>query len=198
MTCSADNAGSQQETRPARAKTCRSCGKKFRPFSSLAIACSPACALKAARQERERKERRENAVAREMVKSRRELMADVQHAFNALVRARDSGKPCVSCGHPDDGRRQRHAGHYRSVGAHPALRFELANVHAQCSICNNHLSGNLVAYRAELIRRVGTETVEWLEGPHDAKKYSFDELREMKIRFRKMARQASSVGQVGR
>ena len=188
---SAETAGSEQETRPARAKKCLGCGCQFQPFSSLAKACSPSCALKVARMERERKEARAQAEARESVKTRRELLAEVQHAFNAWVRARDYGKPCVSCGHPDNGTRQRHAGHYRSVGAHPALRFEPANVHAQCVKCNNYQSGNLVAYREELVRRIGLDRVEWLESHHEPRKYTEDDLRAMKKNYRKMARQLS-------
>lgn len=98
-----------------------------------------------------------------------------QAAFNAYIRARDDALPCVSCGRHHSG--QYHAGHYRTVGANPELRFEPDNCHKQCAPCNNHLSGNLVNYRMQLIERIGIERVEWLEGPHDAKKYSIDDLK---------------------
>ena len=132
----------------------------------------------------DRKAQRE---ARERVKTGPTLRKEAQAAFNAWVRTRDAGKPCVSCGRPDDGHRQRHAGHYKSVGGHPALRFEPDNCHSQCATCNNHLSGNLVPYRAELIRRIGLPRVEWLEGPHEPQHLSRQDLIDLKTKYQKAA-----------
>lgn len=182
----------------SRARRCRMCKKPLVTSNTLQVACSPSCALKLARTKREREEAREQAKAREAVKTRKEWLAETQEAFNAFIRARDAAKPCVSCGRMPDGRHQRHAGHYRSVGSNPALRFEPDNVWGQCATCNNHLSGNLVPYRAELIRRIGLERVEWLEGPHEACKYTGEQLQEMKKRYRKMARQMAQNGDAPR
>jgi hypothetical protein len=67
-----------------------------------------------------------------------------------------------------------------SVGGHSAaLRFDENNTHKQCSVCNNYKSGNLAEYRPNLIVKIGLEEVERLEGPHDPKKYTIDELREL-------------------
>ena len=38
-------------------------------------------------------------------------------------------------------------------GAMPSLRFNTHNVHKQCSACNNHLSGNMIEYRINLIAK---------------------------------------------
>ncbi len=100
-----------------------------------------------------------------------------QAAFNAFIRQRDKGRPCISCGKPDDGKRD--AGHYRSVGACPELRFEPLNCHAQCVPCNQHRSGNLIEYRIGLVAKVGLESVELLEGPHGAKKYTVQDLKQI-------------------
>lgn len=128
-------------------------------------------------------ERRERQDARKRIKTGPTLRKEAQAAFNAWVRMRDAGKPCVSCGRPDDGHHQRHAGHYRSVGGHPALRYDPDNCHAQCATCNNHLSGNLIPYRTELIRRIGLARVEWLEGPHEPSKWSREELQTLKAHY---------------
>ena len=45
-------------------------------------------------------------------------------------------------------------------------------------------SGNLLGYRPGLIQKIGIEAVEWLEGPHEAKKYTVDELKAMTADYR--------------
>ncbi len=101
---------------------------------------------------------------------------------NQYIRLRDADLPCVSCGRFHDG--QWHAGHFRSAGGHPELRFEPLNIWRQCAPCNTHKSGDLVNYRAELVRRIGAEKVEWLEGPHEAKRYTIDDLKAIKAEYR--------------
>jgi hypothetical protein len=88
---------------------------------------------------------------------------------------------------------QWHAGHYLSTGARPELRFDEQNLHKQCSACNTHLSGNLVLYRAELIRRIGLDEVERLEGPQDPKKYTIDELKAIRDDYRKRLKVSPTV-----
>jgi hypothetical protein len=41
-----------------------------------------------------------------------------------------------------------------------------------------------VLYRAELIRRIGLAGVERLEGPHPTRKYTVDDLREIRDTYR--------------
>lgn len=59
------------------------------------------------------------------------------------------------------------------------------------------LHGNQAAYRAQLVREIGLERVEWLEGPHPAKKYTADELRAIKTEYaakaRELKREAANV-----
>ena len=40
-----------------------------------------------------------------------------------------------------------------------------------------------------LVREIGLDRVEWLEGPHPAKKYTADELRAIKAKYAAMARE---------
>lgn len=105
-----------------------------------------------------------------------------QQAFNAFIRYNDRSDPCISCGRYHSG--QYHAGHYRSTGAHPELRFEELNCHKQCAPCNNHLSGNIADYRINLIKKIGIDKVEWLEGPHEHKKYTCEELKEIETYYK--------------
>ena len=51
------------------------------------------------------------------------------------------------------------------------------------------LHGNQAAYRAQLVREIGLERVDWLEGPHPAKKYTADELKAIRDEYRAKARE---------
>lgn len=175
-------------------KTCKGCGDKFAPVRPMQCACSPSCALAIAIDRREKAEaqaakmaRAADKVKREKLKRRADWLSEAQEAVNRWVRLRDKALPCVSCGRHHQG--QYHAGHYLSRGARPELRFEPLNIHKQCAPCNEHLSGNLVLYRVELIKRIGLDKVEWLEGPHEPKKYTVDEIRELRDNYRKKARE---------
>jgi len=113
------------------------------------------------------------------LKTRSEWLKELQVVFNRFIRLRDAGLPCISCEHPDDGSRQRHASHYKSVGGNPALRFDAVNCHASCSICNNYLSGNLVPYRVALIAKIGQAEVDRLEGPQEPLKLTIPEIQAL-------------------
>ena len=123
-----------------------------------------------------------------------EHRSDAQAAVNEYVRMRDAHLPCISCDStPNDndlmtGSRWD-AGHYRSVGACPELRFEPSNIHRQCVKCNRNLSGNAVEYRIRLVLRIGAEKVAWIEGPHEARKYTVDEIKAIKAKYRAMTRE---------
>ncbi|MEK2607714.1 recombination protein NinG [Pseudomonas shirazensis] len=170
-------------------KTCKACGSKFTPsFNSTQAVCSIKCAQAhaPANQEKARKaiaqrERREIKVRKEKLKSRAGYVREAQAVFNRWVRLRDEALPCISCGRHHQGKYD--AGHYRTTAACPELRFDPLNVHKQCSPCNTQLSGNIVAYRLGLIRRIGEESVDWLEGPHEAKRYTIDDLKAIKAEY---------------
>ncbi len=180
-----------------RRKRCPECRVMFTPSRSSQAVCGEIeCAIAHGKSEKGRAiagkalaevGRRDIKVRKEKLKSRADHARDTQQAFNEWVRLRDADLPCVSCGRHHDG--QYHAGHYRTVAANPEIRFEPLNVHKQCAPCNNHKSGDIVNYRIELVKRIGTEAVEWLEGPHEAKKYTVDELKAMTADYRAKTRE---------
>jgi FtsZ-binding cell division protein ZapB len=186
-----------QAAKARKPKKCRNpgCGEEFTPtFNTTQTVCSPACALAMApvHQVKARKalaqvERREIKVRKEKLKSRADHLRETQQAFNEWIRLRDAALPCVSCGRHHEG--QYHAGHYRTVAASPELRFEPLNVHKQCAPCNNHKSGDIVNYRLELVRRIGAAKVGWIEGPHEAKRYTIEQLKELKAHYRALVRE---------
>lgn len=184
------------QAKTPKAKKCRvpECGASFVPRKLGQAVCSPACAIIDAprNQAKARKalaqvERSEIKIRKEKLKSRSDHMKDTQTAFNAWIRERDGALPCVSCGRHHEGKYD--AGHYRTVGSNPALRFEPLNCHRQCSPCNTQLSGNIVNYRIELVRRIGITSVEWLEGPHEPQKYTIEELKALTAKYRALTRE---------
>ena len=180
-----------------RRKRCPSCRVMFTPARSSQAVCGDIeCAIAHGKSEKGQASakkaladvgRHEIKLRKEALKTRADHLKDTQIAFNAWVRARDAELPCISCGRHHQGKYD--AGHYRTVGSNPALRFEPLNCHRQCSPCNTQLSGNIVNYRIELVKRIGAEAVEWLEGPHEAKKYTVEELKAITAEYRAKTRE---------
>lgn len=185
-----------KEKKAPKPKKCKNpaCGDSFVPQRLGQAVCGYKCglAIKDVNQEKAGKAlaqigRREIQVRKEKLKSRADHLREAQAAFNEWVRLRDADRPCISCGRHHEG--QYHAGHYRSVGANPELRFEPLNVWKQCAPCNTHLSGNLVNYRISLLQGIGAEKVEWLEGPHESRKYTVEEIKTIKAEYRAKTRE---------
>jgi len=177
-------------TKQPKPKKCKNpaCGISFPPQRLGQAVCSPKCglAIKDVNREKARKAiadlgRKEIRAAKERIKPKGQYTKEAQTAFNAWVRERDAALPCISCGRHHQGKYD--AGHYRTVGSNPALRFEPLNCHRQCSPCNTHKSGDIVNYRIELVKRIGIDKVDWLEGPHDPKRYTIEDLKSIKADY---------------
>lgn len=165
-----------------RKRKCRICKEHFLPRNSTHTACKPECALEAAKLKREALARRDDRLRKQKLKSRSRWLGEAQAAFNAYIRARDAALPCISCGRHHEGAYD--AGHYRSVGAMLALRFEELNVHKQCVPCNQHKAGNIVEYRIRLVDRIGLPMVEWLEQNHPPAKYTIEDAQRIKALYK--------------
>lgn len=137
---------------------------------------------RAAKRERKRLKDRKDGI-----KKPAEWAGEAQTAFNRWIRLRDYGLPCISCRNSDRSI-QYAAGHYFSVGSSPELRYEPLNVHLQCNKkCNCELSGNLLHYRVNLIKKIGQDKVDWLEGNHEAKHYTIEDFKAIKAKYNKLA-----------
>lgn len=177
-------------------KKCRnpSCKQEFQPTRPLQVACSIQCAVAISRIKNEQnrrteatRERKERRSAKERLKTRGDWLREAQAAFNRYIRIRDTGLPCISCDKPDSGARD--ASHYRARSVSPELRFNEDNCHAACVKCNQHMHGNLIEYRIRLIRKIGLDKVEWLESQHEPAKYSIEDLKEIKEKYGRLARE---------
>ena len=170
-----------------KTKKCKACKAEFKPFLSTQKACSTMCALTLVREQDAKEERADTRKRKEALKTKREWLKDAQVVFNRYIRTRDANEPCISCqGVSDDDNlltgSRYDAGHFFSVGAHPAMRFDERNCHKQCSSCNNFKSGNIQNYRVNLIKKMGRQEFERFETEaHSAKakKYTIDYLKEL-------------------
>lgn len=176
-------------------KTCKNenCKSKFTPAQFAQVVCDWKCGIEYVEQQKlknnaidAKKTRKEYKDTKEKLKSLTEHLREAQRHFNLWIRTRDEDKPCISCGRVSGC--QFHGGHYRTTKAAPQLRFNEDNVHKQCAQCNNHLSGNITEYRIELIKRIGTERVEALENNNELKRYTIDEVKEIKRFYREKLR----------
>ena len=120
-----------------------------------------------------------------------------QTAFNKLRRLeeylwfanREQEPTCISCGGLIGGD-QWATGHFKSVGASSALRFDKKNTFLQHNRrCNMALSGDIagttstMGYKKGLIHRFGEggqAIIDYLELPHQPKKWTCDELITMR------------------
>jgi len=188
--------------RKCKPKNCRVCKNTFQPMNSLQYACSPKCALTATREKEAlrvaRELKRSEKAAKRALKARREALKsksdhfrETQAVFNRFIRLRDQGMPCISCQRHHTG--QYHAGHYLTTAAFPEKRYLEDNCHKQCSACNNHLSGNISAYRIHLKEKIGADRLACLEGPHPPKKYTIDDLKKIKSDYKKKIKELGSV-----
>ena len=145
-------------------------------------ACSPECAAEYAKRERIKKEAKEIRARKLAIKPRSQWLKEAQNAFNSYIRSRDKGQPCICCGQPLGAEQVGggfDAGHYRSVGSAPHLRFDERNCHGQRKVCNRYGSGRAVDYRLGLISRIGLDQVEAIEADNEPRKYRIEDLKEI-------------------
>ena len=98
-----------------------------------------------------------------------------QERINAKVRKRDSLNGffiCISCQElkPIN---QMNAGHYYEKTIYKSVRFDLNNINGQCVRCNKYLSGNLIEYRKNLLKKIGEEKLKQLDKLAEIKNFRF-------------------------
>ncbi len=174
----------------------RDCRKPFVPSAPFVTWCGPDCGAALAlekvakvKAKAQRADRAADKAKRDSIKSRSAWMKETQTALNSWVRlVRDAGKPCISCGRHHQG--QNHAGHFISRGSRPNLALVEMNVHLQCAPCNVNLSGNQINYRLGLIARYSVQLVEYLEQDQEPRKYTIEQLKEIRDHYRRLVRES--------
>lgn len=176
------------KTRKCRIKA-EGCHGEYIQFNSFVAVCAnPACAIAKAVKDREKKEAKEAKRERALTRKQKELLKplskwlnEAQVECNRFIRLRDTGKACISCGKRN--LKKINAGHYVSVGSCRETRFHPLNINLQCEPCNSNLSGNIIEYRKNLIKKIGLESVEWLENHHDYYAWTIEDAKEIKAHY---------------
>ena len=158
-------------------KKCKVCKGEFIPARSLQMYCSFECALIQRNLDNKKAWQKEKKVIKEKLKTHSGWLNELQVVFNQYIRARDAGKPCISCDKPitDGG----NASHFFAVGSHHGLRFDELNCHLSCIHCNKHLHGNLAEYRIRLPFRIGgIPFIKMEERRHQSNKMTTTEIKD--------------------
>lgn len=186
---------------------CKVCREPFVRRSITQKVCDyfvkPSCALEYAQtvtaKNKEKAERKDRVETKEKLKAFKTLpdyKREAQTAFNAYIRARDKGKPCICCG-LDLGLYEIggafDCGHYRSVGSAPHLRYNEDNAHGQRKKCNRWDGGRAVDYRIGLIKRIGIERVEALESDNQPAKYTIEDLKEIIKKYKAKLKEVQNL-----
>lgn len=161
----------------ARKRKCVYCKSSFPREDGIIVPAGYFCGLEHALMYTKRTRRKKP------IRDRAWHIKTAQRWFNRWVRERDRDMPCISCGTTKDV--QYHAGHYRSVASAPQLRFDPHNCHKQCAQCNKYRSGNLIAYKINLIDRIGAQAVAALESDTTEKpKLAISDLEKITERYK--------------
>ena len=85
------------------------------------------------------------------------IKANVQRVVNKYIRERDRNGDkfkCISCSKVRDVR-YMDAGHFYPIKGYDGIRFDLDNIHGECSRCNRFDDAHLIGYQLNLERKIG-------------------------------------------
>jgi hypothetical protein len=162
-------------------KKCRVCETLFNPYRSTQIVCNYHCAQLYADELNKKKEIKDWKIKKAKMKEDLMSLSDwlkiAQTHFNTYIRQRDKDQLCISCGKPP---LKKNAGHFFNANNHYSVRFDERNVHLQCEHCNTFLSGNLIPYRENLIKKIGLQEFEDLSKiANETRKFNIQEVKEL-------------------
>ncbi|MDP8184384.1 recombination protein NinG [Phocoenobacter skyensis] len=173
--------------------------------------CAISFAKKETRRKAEKKAKAERLAERKRMRELKEKVkgSDLRHqhkltqkAFNKMrvleelkwFEERGLEPTCISCGNPL-GNDQWCCGHYKTRGAHPNLKYDRNNTFLQHNHrCNMMLSGDIAGTRTthgyteglkiRFGEEKGQEIIDYCNSYQESKKYTCEELKEMRKEFR--------------
>lgn len=178
-------------TTTLKPKKCRCCKAEFMPARPMQRACGVMCGLELGRKKRlaqeakaKREEKKVDRAQRQKLKPRSKWLSECQAIVNRYQRlkALARGEGCFTCGATPAQKfgGTYDAGHFRSVGSAPHLRFWLPQIRLQCIVCNRHKGGMALAFRRALVAEHGAEWVEALEAMQHSAKFDIPYLMRLK------------------
>lgn len=158
---------------------CKNCGTSFEKKRPLQAACSIQCSWEWARKLKEKKEKREWTSRKKELKitsHAKEYKKELQRELNKLSKKIDLklGFKCIDCG--KDYGKQIDASHFHNTNNYGNIRYNLHNVHASKSDCNQWGRGRKPEYYLGLIERYSKEYADFIryELPNKYKVLSLD------------------------
>ena len=179
-------------------KKCKQCGSLFTPYLSTKKCCSIDCEILHGKAFIVTKKKKEKVAQRK--KDRRRLQelqprsywyGRLEKLVNQYVLWRDRNEPCCTCGTVTEGIKYD-AGHFFTKAARSDIRFELTNIHKQCSQkCNVYGSGMRNEYEKFIVKKYGQKHLEWLKEVKPPLKEQFPNWQDIEaeiVRYRKILR----------
>jgi hypothetical protein len=167
---------------------CRNCKEKFEPMRFNQKHCLKDECIRVFVEEAKAKAwKKTKAKMKTDLMTLQDYLKLAQITFNKYIRLRDKGNVCISCQKPP---KKENAGHFFNANNHYNVRFDERNVHLQCEHCNTFLSGNLINYRENLLKKIGAEQFNVLEGKSKVtRKFTKEELKEIIETYKKKIKQ---------
>jgi hypothetical protein len=167
---------------------CKNCKQPFEPIRFLQKFClNEECVRVWVESEKTKQWKKTKAKMKNDLLTIQDYIKLAQITFNKYIRLRDKGNVCISCQKPP---KKENAGHFYNANNHYNVRFDENNVHLQCEHCNTFLSGNLINYRENLLKKIGAEEFNVLEGKSKVtRKFTIEELKEIINTYKKKIKQ---------
>jgi hypothetical protein len=171
-----------------KTRKCRYCKSVFSPITTLQKNCfEPDCVAEWINEVKEKNWKRKKAKLKMDLMTLSDYIKLAQQVFNKYIRLRDAGNVCISCNKKP---LKENAGHFYNANNHWSVRFDERNVHLQCEHCNTYLSGNLIYYRENLLKKIGISEFELLSvEAMKTRKFTIDELKEIISTYKKKCKE---------
>jgi hypothetical protein len=161
-----------------KTRKCKYCKSVFLPITTLQKNCfEPNCVADWINEAKEKNWKKRKAKLKIDLMTVQDYIKLAQTVFNKYIRLRDKGQSCISCQKKP---LKENAGHFWNANNHWNVRFNELNVHLQCEHCNTYLSGNLINYRENLLKKIGEEEFNLLSlEAKKTRKFTAQELKEI-------------------
>jgi hypothetical protein len=163
---------------------CKNCKEKFEPVRFNQKYClKDECIRVFVEEAKSKAWKKTKKNMQENLETIQDLVKATQIVFNKYIRLRDKDELCISCKQKP---KKSNAGHFYNANNHWNVRFDERNVHLQCEHCNTFLSGNLINYRENLLKKIGEGKFQLLEAEaNKTRKFTKEELKEIIETYKK-------------
>jgi hypothetical protein len=171
-----------------KTRKCKYCKQPFEPSVFLQKNCfDPNCVTEWINEVKQKNWQKKKAKLKADLMTLSDYVKLCQQVFNKYIRLRDAGNLCISCQKKP---LKENAGHFYNANNHWSVRFDERNVHLQCEHCNTFLSGNLIYYRENLLKKIGIEEFENLSAEAmKTRKFTIEELKEIIATYKKKCKE---------